>query len=301
MKIKIIGSGGCVSLPKPLCQCKVCTEARTKGFPYARCGCSLYLEDGNLLIDTPEDIAHALNNADIKKVDYILYSHIDPDHTMGMRIMEQLRLNWLAYSIGIKCEDPIIVGALPPILQDLKCQGTKYGSALEYYESMSLVKTVAVTGLDIGSIHIELVPVDDTCNVTVFVFIDGTTKVIYAPCDVKPFPVNEIFKDADYLIIGNTIIGEVLKGGFILEHNNPLREELFVMDEIIKLKEKYNIRRVIITHIEEDWGKSYDDYLEIQKHLNGIEFAYDGLEINTTKENRDGDRFYQYIPHDFTK
>lgn len=143
MILKIIGSGGCVSIPKPLCQCNVCNEARKKGFPYARCGCSLYVEDSNLLIDTPEDISYALNNANIKKVEYILYSHIDPDHTMGMRVIEQLRLDWLANSVGIKCDNPITVGALPTILQDIKYQGTKYGSALDYYESMHLIKTAS--------------------------------------------------------------------------------------------------------------------------------------------------------------
>lgn len=51
MKLKIIGSGGCVSIPKPLCQCKICSEARKKGFPYARCGCSLYVEENAISKD----------------------------------------------------------------------------------------------------------------------------------------------------------------------------------------------------------------------------------------------------------
>ncbi|HAK43973.1 MAG TPA: MBL fold metallo-hydrolase, partial [Clostridium sp.] len=34
MNFKIIGSGGCVALPKPLCYCRVCMEARKKGNPY---------------------------------------------------------------------------------------------------------------------------------------------------------------------------------------------------------------------------------------------------------------------------
>lgn len=57
------------------------------------------------------------------------------------------------------------------------------------------------------------------------------------------------------------------------------------MSEIIELKKKYNIHKVIITHIEEDWGKSYDDYLELQSHYNESEFAdnilfaYDGMEV----------------------
>ncbi len=52
------------------------------------------------------------------------------------------------------------------------------------------------------------------------------------------------------------------------------------MDEIIVLKNKYHIKRVIIIHLEEDWGKTYDDYINLQKQFDGIEFAYDGLEIN---------------------
>ena len=246
MKLKIIGSGGCVSIPKPLCQCNVCTEAREKGFPYARCGCSLYVEEAKILIDTPEDIAYALNNANIKEIDYILYSHIDPDHTMGMRVIEQLRLDWLAKSIGVKCKNPITVASLHSIIKDLKCQGTKYGSALEYYESMNLIDIQAFASLDCRSIHIELVPVDVTGSVTIFVFTEDSHKIVYAPCDVKPFPEKDIFMDADCLIIGNTIVGDILKDNFVLESNNPLRDELFVMDEIVALKNKYHIKRVII-------------------------------------------------------
>ena len=92
MKFIIIGSGGCVCLPKPLCQCRICIEARQKGGRCKRYGCALYLEDASLLVDTPEDIAHALNAADIRTVESILYTHRDPDHTMGMRIFEQLRV-----------------------------------------------------------------------------------------------------------------------------------------------------------------------------------------------------------------
>ncbi len=45
------------------------------------------------------------------------------------------------------------------------------------------------------------------------------------------------------------------------------------MDEIVELKNKYQIKRVIITHLEEDWGKSYDDYEKLQKQFDGIDFA----------------------------
>lgn len=279
MKIKIIGSGGCVSIPRPLCQCRICREARIKGVPYARCGCSLYLEDLNLLIDTPEDINAALNRADVKEIDTILFSHADPDHTMGIRVIEQLKMDWLARSVGITCSQPLTVGAMPEITKELRRQCSKYGSMLEYYEDMGLAKVENMNHMDKNGIHIEFVPVDESGTVTVFVIENHHKKVIYAPCDVKPFPDHLLFYKADVLIIGNTIVGDQLKDGFVLDETNDLRKELFVMKEIVELKDKYQIGKVIITHLEEDWGKSYDDYLRLQKQYDGIEFAYDGMKI----------------------
>lgn len=64
-----------------------------------------------------------------------------------------------------------------------------------------------------------------------------------------------------------------------MKEDNPLIDELFTLGDIEELKNKYNIKRVIITHLEEDFGKSYDEYVELEKELDGIEFAYDGMKI----------------------
>lgn len=283
MNVIILGSGGCVSTPRACCNCRVCTQARQKGFPYARTGCSLFIEDANILIDTPEDINTALNNANIQKVEQILYSHCDPDHTMGMRVIEQLKMDWLAASLGKKPDHPIAVASLSAILEDLKKQGTKYGSALEYYEAKGLVRIKEIRAFEKESIKdnlmIELIPVDEQEHVAIFIISSDSKKIIYAPCDVKPFPESERFQDADVLIIGNTIVGDILKDGFVLNKENPLRKELFTLEEIDAIRKQYNIKKVIITHLEEDWGKSYDDYMELEKEWSGIQFAYDGLRV----------------------
>lgn len=280
MNLIIPGSGGCVSTPRACCSCRVCTEARKRGVPYARTGCSLFLEDVNLLIDTPEDINASLNHAQIRKVEYIFYSHCDPDHTMGMRVIEQLNMDWLADSVGRKTAAPIQVSSLPAILDDLQKQSTAYGSILAYYEAKGLIRTKGIRNFHEKNISIELIPTDPREHVTIFVISSKGKKVIYAPCDVKPFPSSEKFHNADILIIGNTIVGDVLKNGFVLEAENPLRKELFTLEEIVRLKAQYGIKKVILTHLEEDWGKSYDDYKELEKELDSIYFAYDGLKIS---------------------
>lgn len=278
MKFKVLGSGGCVSLPKPLCKCKICEEARVKGSPYSRFGCSLFLEDINLLVDTPEDIVHAINNANILNIDNVLFSHVDPDHTLGMRVFEQLRLNWLDVSEGVECTNPIDVFAMEHVMNDLNSISFKFGCYFDYYDTVrNLIKRNSVKdSICIGNIKITFIKVN---HATVFVFEENNRKVIYAPCDVKPFPKNDIFKNADLLITGNTIIGDVLKNGVVLSDNNLLKRDLFSTDEVIDLKKKYNIDKVIFTHLEEDWGKSYDDYLDLEKNYHNIEFAYDNMDI----------------------
>ena len=47
----------------------------------------------------------------------------------------------------------------------------------------------------------------------------------------------------------------------------------------MEIKRKYRIKRVIVTHIDEYWGKSYDQYREVEKTLDNVSFAYDGMEI----------------------
>jgi phosphoribosyl 1,2-cyclic phosphate phosphodiesterase len=276
MKFIILGSGGCTAIPRPLCKCKICKEAREKGKPYSRFGCSLFLVDLKLLVDTPEDIVHALNYAGIQQVNSVLFSHIDPDHTLGMRVFEHMRLDWLQISEGKECSNPIDVFAMDHVMSDVNSIGSKFGSYLDYYENIrNIIKRKVVSDfVYLDDIKITFIKAN---LATVFVFEQGKRRVIYAPCDVKPFPNNDIFKGADIMIIGNTIIGEILKDGFILKENSSLRDELFSMNEIEQLRNEYGIKKVIITHIEEDWGKSYDDYLELQKQYKDIVFAYDGM------------------------
>ena len=279
MRFKIIGSGGCVALPKPLCSCSICEEARIKGAPFSRYGCSIFLEDISLLVDTPEDIVHAINHSNIKNIDSVLFSHVDPDHTLGMRVFEQLRLNWLEVSEGKECNKPINVYAMESVMSDMNSIKFKFGSYLDYYENTrNLIKRETIDkSIFIDRIKISCIKVN---HATIFVFEENNKKVIYAPCDVKPLPNDDIFNNADVLIIGSTIVGNVLKGGFVLKDDNPLRNDFFTMDEIEDIKRKYNIAKVVITHLEEDWGKSYNDYLKLECQYNGIQFAYDGMEID---------------------
>jgi phosphoribosyl 1,2-cyclic phosphate phosphodiesterase len=87
MKLTVLGSGGCVPIPKPLCQCPICQEAREKGRSYSRTGSCAFLHDLGLLIDTPPLVNDAINNANLTQVDHLLYTHLDGDHLDGHGVL----------------------------------------------------------------------------------------------------------------------------------------------------------------------------------------------------------------------
>ena len=113
---------------------------------------------------------------------------------------------------------------------------------------------------------------------TFYVISDQYKKAIYACCDVKPFVHNELYFDADVLIVGLVSDDGILKGGNLLD-KAPFKDDMFTIDEIMEIKRKYRIKQIIVTHIDEYWGKSYADYQKVEKSLDNISFAYDGMEI----------------------
>lgn len=285
LRFKILGSGGCTSIPRACCNCNICTEARLKGEPYKRTGCSLYLYNLNMLIDTPEDVNYQLNRDSIDNVDNILYSHWDPDHTLGMRIIEQLRLNWLDYFRNIDCSKSINIYALNDVFSEIKAIKNKFGSYLDYYSKLNLcsINEIPSNGyVNLDNIKITFIPILSNCTSTAFVFEQLDKKIIYAPCDNKPFPNSTIFMNADIAILGGYIPNEYFKNNIYIPMGNEIYSAMFTIDEIIEIKNKYNIKKVILTHLEENWGKSYYDYSRLEASLkeHNIYFAYDGMEIN---------------------
>jgi len=125
-------------IPKPLCRCRVYREARKKGVPYARAGPSAFLHDINLLIDTPAEIISLLNRSSIRRVDYLTFTHADPDHVEGFRVVEQIALDfrsWRAYSEKQICL--LLPEQVSVRLRDIKSQ---YGSMVDFYQEGGFVR-----------------------------------------------------------------------------------------------------------------------------------------------------------------
>ncbi len=278
MEMTILGSGGCTVIPKPLCGCRICEEARSKGFPYERTGPSVFLNEANLLVDTPAETARQLNRSGIEQVDYLTFTHLDPDHVEGFRVVEQITLDfrsWHAY------KDKQIKLILPKELNDrLSDIQSAYGPLIDFYEAQGFVQRVPFqTRITVNQLDMIALPVDRGSQVAfIYVFVKDNQKIVYAPCDLKPFPIErQEVQEPDLLVIQPGIFEHGLKHGFTYPKDHISRKTLYTFRETMNLAKKIQSQRVLFVHLEEYWNRGYDDYVAIENDYDNIAFAYDGL------------------------
>jgi len=280
MELTILGSGGCTVIPKPLCGCPVCEEARRKGTPYERTGPSAFIHDENLLIDTPAEIAFQLNRSQIDQIDYLLFTHLDPDHVEGSRVVEHITLDfrtWQAY-VGRQIQ-LVLPEKLDNRLRDIQ---SIYGPLIDYYEKQGFVqRTPFQDTIEIGELKITGIPIDRGSQWSyAYVFERKGRKMVYAPCDIKPFPEDraEVLA-ADLLVIQPGIFEEGLKHGFTYGEDHISRRTLYTFEETLALARRIGADHVLFIHLEEYWNRSHDDYMALEAKFNNVRFAYDGMHV----------------------
>lgn len=273
MKFIILGSGGMYPTPLPNCHCQICESARKGNVKDIRSMPAFYCDDIKLLIDTPEDIFNTLVKNKIDDIDYLSLSHKDPDHVRGIRIVEGMYFNW-------KNEIPkktINFFALPVVVDEVNEMN---GNTLKFYSKvLKVIDIETCTEKEIDGIKITLLNnlTNEKRNVTNYVFEKDGKKLVYACCNSKPFRDFDLYNNADVLIISMVDLTRINNSNI---EPYKFSNELFLIEEIKKLKEKYNIKRIICTHLDCNWSNTYNVLKQYEKELDGIEFAYDGMEIN---------------------
>jgi len=269
-----------MTIPKPLCKCHVCEEARVKGIPYKRRGPSAFIHDENILIDTPAEICLQLNESRIEQVDYLFFSHLDPDHVEGFRVVEQIAIDfrtWKAYpNKNINLVLPLQLDERIRKIQSI------YGPLIDFYEEQGFViKTVFKENITIGEIKVTAIPVYRNSHISfIYVFEKNNRKLVYAPCDIKPFPEDrDEVRKAEILAIQPGIFENDLKHGFTYPANHISRTTLYTFEETLELARKIEAKKNLFIHLEEYWNRSYDEYLALQSKFENIQFAYDGMKM----------------------
>lgn len=286
MRVEILGSGGATTTPRPGCACRVCVEARAKGLPYSRTGPSTFVHGPDVVFDTPEESKLQLDRAGIGRITACFYSHWHPDHTMGRRVWETRNGDFRTWPREAK--RPQVTDVYLP--QQVAADFRVWLGGMAHLEFMR----------DRGWIHIhelrdgDVVEIDGVAirpfrltedYVYAFELSDGASRLLVAMDELNGWVPPPEVRGCDLAVLPMGICElDVFTGERRIHPEHPILRFEATLEETLGIVEQLRARRVVLSHVEEIDGLSYDDLLRLEERLRDegrpVEFAHDGMVVS---------------------
>jgi phosphoribosyl 1,2-cyclic phosphate phosphodiesterase len=276
VKVEILGSAGAVPTPRPGCDCRVCAAAREHGGRHARTGPSVFLHGPNVLFDTPEESRLQLERAGIAQVEACFYSHWHPDHTMGRRLWETMNSDFRAWPRRVRSVTPVY---LP---EQVAADFGRFIGLREHFgflEERGWVRTIEVPDgerVEVGGWTIEPFRLAQDYVYAFEIAADGR-RLLLALDELKGWEPPSSFAGVDLAVLPMGICEhDPFTGRRRIHGDHPLLRLEATLVETLGIVERLGAHRVVLAHIEEIDGLTYDDLVRLGLEL-GVEFAYDGM------------------------
>jgi phosphoribosyl 1,2-cyclic phosphate phosphodiesterase len=288
LRIEFLGTGGALSTPRAGCDCRICAEARARGVPYSRNGPAIFVHGPDLLIDTPEDIGHSLNRANIKRIGAVTWSHWHPDHTAGMRIFEALNVRLWDWPPQPVCT-PVFI---PQGVQADFEQWMGLAEQIDYLGSQhGLIKPAVVP--DGGAFDLDGVTVEPlrlpaaAAKVYAFILSEGDKRVLIAPDELHGWEPPDDLGHFDLAILPMGLCEfDPLTGARRIPAEHPILGLEATFRQTLEMVRALDADKTIFVHIEEPDQQSYDDLMTVQRELQRqqpdlgkVSFAFDRLSV----------------------
>jgi len=290
MRFEFLGTGGASITPRPGCACRVCAEARGRGVPFSRNGPSLFVHGPNLLIDTPEDVAHSLNRAGISQVGAVTWSHWHPDHTAGLRFLEMLNLRLWDWPARNACTPVYIPEG---VWADFR---RYHGLAdrIDYLATHPVMRVIEPHVIpEGGSFTLDAMTVTPYrlpapgAAVYAFILEQDPTRVLVAPDELVGWTPPADLGHIDLAILPTGVFEfHGLTGERLIPADHPVLGVEATFEQILAIVEALDCPRTIFVHIEEYDGHTYNDLLQLQRklmqerpQLGSVMFAFDRLGV----------------------
>lgn len=283
MKIEFLGTGGAMTIPRPLCRCRVCEEARMKGVPYSRSGPSLFIHGPNILIDTSEDIYFQINRSRIKEINGVFYSHWHPDHVMGRRVLESINADWVHYPPR---HSQTNVYLPEQVALDFH-QFLGSGEHLKFFSQQGFIKLYELKDGDTVTLNETVITPFRLAEDYVYAFLVENTdkKVLIAMDELNNWKPTKDLTGMDLAILPIGIFEDhPLTGEKLISSDHPVLKEECTFSKTLEMIRQLNPKKAILTHIEELNGLNFDDLKQLEELLAAeglnIEMAYDTLVVD---------------------
>jgi phosphoribosyl 1,2-cyclic phosphate phosphodiesterase len=282
MRIEFLGTGGAITTPRPGCDCRVCAQAREHGVPYSRSGPCVFVHGPDILIDTPEEIKDQLNRSRVGRIGACFYSHWHPDHTMGRRVWE-MNHDFRHWPPQNKQTDIYLP---QQVAEDFRTRlGTwEHLAFLEHGGLVRLIELADGEHVELGGVRISPFRLAED-YVYAFLLEGDGKRVLIAPDELFGWEPPPEVRGLDLAVLPMGI-GEfdVFTGERRIPEAHPVLKSEATHGQTQEMARKLEARHVILTHVEEPDGLSYDDLLVLEQQVRAtginVTFAYDTMMID---------------------
>jgi phosphoribosyl 1,2-cyclic phosphate phosphodiesterase len=285
MLVEILGSGGATTTPRPACRCAVCVEAREKGVPYARTGPSVFVHGPDVLFDTPEEAKLQLDRAGLDEIAACFYSHWHPDHTMGRRVWETRNGDFRGWPREAKRQRVTDVYLPEQVAADFR---ERLGAMahLEFMRDRGWVRIHELADGDVVEIGGTTIRPFRLAEDYVYAFElrDATGRLLLAMDELNGWTAPADVTGCDLAVLPMGVCEHhPLTGERRIDPEHPILRFEATFAETVEIVRALEAERVVLSHVEELDGLSYDDLLVVEGRLRGeglpVTFAHDGMRV----------------------
>ena len=251
MRVKFLGTGTSQGVPVIGCNCSVCLSDDLND---KRLRSSIYIKYKNksIVIDTGPDLRQQVLKNNIKKIDFVLYTHAHRDHVSGI---DELR------SFNFLQKKEIDAFGNKELICQLKKDYSYIFSGLKY-PGLPKIKLNKIKD-EFNYKNISITPIHILHHkLNILGYRIGNLTYI---TDAKTIPEIEQEK-----IYGSDVL--IINCLQIKEHISHLN-----LEEALNLIKRLDVKKVYFTHISHFLGRHKDINKILPKN---VELAYDNLEIN---------------------
>jgi phosphoribosyl 1,2-cyclic phosphate phosphodiesterase len=232
------------------------------------------------LIDTPEEIKDELNRSRVTWVPSCLYSHWHPDHVMGRRVFESMNADWRNWPPAGQRTDVYLP---QQVAEDFR---TRIGSwdHLAFLEHQGYVRLVVLRDGDAIELNgVRITPFRLAADyVYAFLFEEDGKRILIAPDELVWWEPPEWVTGLDLAVLPMGVVEhDPFTGERRVAEEHPILKIEATFAQTLEVVEKLRAERVILTHIEEMDGLSFDDLQRLERRLKNsgvaVEFAYDTM------------------------
>jgi phosphoribosyl 1,2-cyclic phosphate phosphodiesterase len=280
LRVEFLGTAGALPIPRPLCACRICAEARERGVPYARSGPSVFVHGPDVLIDTPGEIVDQLNRSTVERIAACFYSHWHPDHTMGRHVFSLLNSGFPSWPYEPRGTTPVY---LP---QQVAVDAQRFLGIRDHLNEMERHERVIVVHelrdgdeVELGNVRIRPFRLAQDF-VYAFLFDDGHKRLLVVMDELDGWDPPEEVQGVDLAIVPIGLADvDPLSGERRIAKEHPVLRDEATFEQTLDIVRRLDARRTVMAHIEETDGLGHDDLVRLAARLAGeganVTFAHD--------------------------